>query len=201
MNLLLAFSVALKHSLRFEPAIAYQDLVGLVGHLDTFAKEAHDPELLKPVRHSIWKSAGMYLGVTFAESNPRKLIKRAKKPLGHLPLEILNHLSAYIEHCEKEDLLKSALHQGQLSKLIHFPHLTGLRSFADYLVNSVVALNEALTGAERVRDTPLPEAYSIAISQISWIYILVLPFQLVSLMSWIAIPGSIGEPSASILKC
>jgi ion channel-forming bestrophin family protein len=55
-------------------------------------------------------------------------------------------------------------------------------------------LNEALTGSERVRDTPLPEAYSIAISQISWIYILVLPFQLVSLMNWIAIPGSIGEP-------
>lgn len=116
LNLLLAFSVSLKHSLRFEPAIAYKDLVGLVGHLDTFAKEAHDPDLLKPPRHSIWKSAGMYLGITFAESNPRKLIKRAKKPLGHLPLEILNHLSAYIEHCEKEELLKSALHQGQLSK-------------------------------------------------------------------------------------
>jgi len=172
MNLLLAFSVSLKHSLRFEPAIAYKDLVGLVGHLDTFAKEAHDPDLLKPPHHSIWKSAGMYLGITFAESNPRKLIKRAKKPLGHLPLEILNHLSAYIEHCEKEELLKSALHQGQL-------------------INSVAALNEALTGSERVRDTPLPEAYSIAISQISWIYILVLPFQLVSLMNWIAIPGSI----------
>ncbi|KAF3406700.1 UPF0187 protein [Talaromyces pinophilus] len=172
LNLLLAFSVSLKHSLRFEPAIAYKDLVGLVGHLDTFAKEAHDPDLLKPPHHSIWKSAGMYLGITFAESNPRKLIKRAKKPLGHLPLEILNHLSAYIEHCEKEELLKSALHQGQL-------------------INSVAALNEALTGSERVRDTPLPEAYSIAISQISWIYILVLPFQLVSLMNWIAIPGSI----------
>ncbi|EEA24464.1 hypothetical protein TMatcc_007566 [Talaromyces marneffei ATCC 18224] len=172
LNLLLAFSVALKHGLRFEPAIAYQDLVGLVGHLDTFAKEAHDPELLNRPRHSFWKSVGMYLGITFAESNPRKLIKRAKKPLGHLSLEILNHLSAYIEHCDQEQLLKSALQQGQL-------------------INSVAALNEALTGSERVRDTPLPEAYSIAISQISWIYILVLPFQLVSLMDWIAIPGSI----------
>lgn len=59
-------------------------------------------------------------------------------------------------------------------------------------------MNEALTGSERVRDTPLPEAYSIAISQISWIYILVLPFQLVSLMNWIAIPGSIGEPPLSL---
>lgn len=120
MNLLLAFSVSLKHSLRFEPAIAYQDLVGLVGHLETFAKDAHDPELMTPPQKSIWKSIGTYLGVSFAESNPRKLIKRAKKPLGHLPLEILNHLSAYIDHCEKEELLKSALHQGQLSTFPFF---------------------------------------------------------------------------------
>jgi ion channel-forming bestrophin family protein len=61
------------------------------------------------------------------------------------------------------------------------------------LVSGVSSLNEVLTGSERVRDTPLPEAYCIAISQISWIYILALPFQLVSLMNWIAIPGSVGE--------
>lgn len=121
MNLILAFSISLKHSLRFEPAIAYKDLIGLVGHLDTFAREAHDPELMPSTRKSLWKSAGMYLGLTFAESNPRKMIKKAKKPLGHLPLEILNHLSAYIEHCEQEKLLPSALHQGQLSRLwLHF---------------------------------------------------------------------------------
>jgi ion channel-forming bestrophin family protein len=115
MNLLLAFSIALKHNLRFEPAIAYKDLVGLVGHLDTFAKDAHDPEFLKPHPKTVWKALGEYLGVSFAESNPRKLVKRAKKPLGHLSLEILNHLSAYIDHIEQEKLLPSALHQGQLS--------------------------------------------------------------------------------------
>lgn len=172
MNLILAFSIALKHNLRFEPAIAYKDLIGLVGHLDTFAKEAHDPELLKPHPKSLWKAAGEYLGISFAESNPRKMIKRAKKPLGHLSLEILNHLSAYLDHIEQEKLLPSALHQGQL-------------------ISGLVSMNEVLTGSERVRDTPLPEAYCIAISQISWIYILALPFQLVSLMKWVAIPGAI----------
>lgn len=54
-------------------------------------------------------------------------------------------------------------------------------------------LNEILTGTERVLDTPLPTAYSIAIAQIAWIYILVLPFQLYAVLSWITIPASIGK--------
>lgn len=54
-------------------------------------------------------------------------------------------------------------------------------------------LNEVLTGTERVLDTPLPTAYSIAIAQISWIYILVLPFQLYNALVWITIPASIGK--------
>ncbi|GMG52344.1 unnamed protein product [Aspergillus oryzae var. brunneus] len=115
MNLILAFAVALKHKLRFEPDIAYDDLAGLVGYLDTFAKDAHDRQRLQPQRKSLWKSTGEYLGVSFAESNPRKLVKRSKKPLGHLPLEILNHLSAYIDRCIANDTLNISLHQAQAS--------------------------------------------------------------------------------------
>ncbi|CAG8883286.1 unnamed protein product [Penicillium salamii] len=158
MNLILAFAVALKHKLRFEPDIAYEDLAGLAGHLDTFARDAHDRMV--------------YLGVSFAESNPRKYIKRSKKPLGHLPLEILNHISAYIDSCVANGTMVSTLHQGQA-------------------ITMVGTLNEVLTGMERVLDTPLPTAYSIAIAQISWIYILVLPFQLFNALSWITIPASI----------
>jgi hypothetical protein len=116
MNLILAFAVALKHKLRFEPDIAYEDLAGLVGHLDTFAKEAHDRTNLQPPKKSSWKAFGEYLGVSFAESNPRKLVKRSKKPLGHLPLEILNHLSAYIDRCIANGTLSVTLHQSQASK-------------------------------------------------------------------------------------
>lgn len=116
INLLLAFAVSLKHCLRFEPDIAYKDLIGLVGHLDTFAKEAHDPAMVEPRKKTPWKATGEYLGVSFAESNPRKLIKRATKPLGHLPLEILLYLSAYIDDCVNKGTLPSSIHQGQLSK-------------------------------------------------------------------------------------
>lgn len=55
----------------------------------------------------------------------------------------------------------------------------------------MATLNEVLTGTERVLDTPLPTAYSIAISQIAWIYVLVLPFQLYNALEWITIPASL----------
>ncbi|KAI9924452.1 hypothetical protein MW887_007079 [Aspergillus wentii] len=172
MNLILAFAVSLKHKLRFEPDVAYEDLAGLIGYLDTFAKEAHDRERLQPPRKSMWKSAGEYLGISFAESNPRKLIKRSKKPLGHLPLEILNHMAAYIDSCIANNTLSVSLHQGQA-------------------ISALATLNEVLTGTERVLDTPLPVAYTIAISQIAWIYVMVLPFQLYNTLQWVTIPGSI----------
>lgn len=118
MNLILAFAVALKHKLRFEPDIAYEDLVGLIGHLNTFAREAHDRDSMRSPSKTPWKSVGEYLGFSFARSNPRKLIKRSKKPLGHLPLEILNHLSAYIDTCVKNGTLGPAQYQGQASKSV-----------------------------------------------------------------------------------
>ncbi|KAL4883314.1 Bestrophin, RFP-TM, chloride channel-domain-containing protein [Aspergillus karnatakaensis] len=172
INLIIAFAVALKHKLRFEPDVGYDDLAGLVGYLDTFAKDAHDREVIAPRRRTMWKAAGEYLGVSFAESNPRKLVKRSKKPLGHLPLEILNHISAYID---------STIHNGTLSISLH----------QSQAITYLAQLNEVVTGTERVLDTPLPAAYSIAIAQIAWIYVLVLPFQLYDSLGWVTIPGSI----------
>lgn len=63
------------------------------------------------------------------------------------------------------------------------------------IVSAVATLNEVLTGTERVLETPLPAAYTIAISQITWVYVLLLPFQLFSYLGWITIPGSIGNNS------
>src|SRR5205809_6457833 len=51
-------------------------------------------------------------------------------------------------------------------------------------------MNEVLTGTERILSTPLPLAYGIAISQITWVYIILLPFQLYTALGWITIPGT-----------
>jgi putative membrane protein len=111
LNLLVAFAVSLKHKLRFEPYAGYEDLAGLIGHLDTFAKAATTPETVLHQKPSTLKAWGEYLGVSFAESNPRKLLKKANKPLGNLPLEVLTYLASYIDETVEAGLLKIPMQQ------------------------------------------------------------------------------------------
>ena len=54
-----------------------------------------------------------------------------------------------------------------------------------------MAINDVLTGTERVLNTPLPIEHSIAIEQITWVYILLLPFQLYKPLGWVTISGTL----------
>ena len=175
LNLIGAFALALKHKLRFEPFANYEDLIHLIGNLSTFAQDAQD--LAPPPQgrnKSMIKRVGEYLGLTFAESNPRKLLKDArarKKNLGNLPLEILSYLSSYMQSIIANKTYDNGPLQGMA-------------------MSNIASLNEILTQTERVLNTPLPIAYTIAISQITWAYVLLLPFQLVKPLDWVAIPGT-----------
>lgn len=171
LNLINAFAVALKHRLRFEPAIEYPDLQPLVSHLQTFAGAA-DQSKLRLHMETPWHEAAKYLGVSFALSNPRKILKRSKDNLGNLPLEILSYLASYIETLVRQGLLSSTAYQGNA-------------------LGSISTLASILTGTERITNTPLPIAYSISISQITWVYVMALPFQLYKNLGWITIPGTV----------
>jgi putative membrane protein len=107
LNLIVAFSVALKHRLRFEPYTMYGDLNGLVEHLDTFAKHATSADLPVEKKDSGIRSLGKYLGVSFAEENPMKYVKKTSKPLGNLPLEITSYLGAYLDELVDNGQLKT----------------------------------------------------------------------------------------------
>lgn len=117
LNMIVAFACSVKHKLRFEPGIDYDDLKERIGYLDTFARAA-EADIPKQRQHAKVKAVGEYLGVSFAESNPRKRVKQSKKPLGNLPLEILNHLSAYVHSICDNETLKIGLYQNQASKFI-----------------------------------------------------------------------------------
>lgn len=169
LNLVSAFAVSLKHKLRFEPGMHHKDLQHAIAHLDTYAKGADQPE---PKKQNIFKTAGQFLGVPMAESNPRKLIKKASVPIGNLPLEILSHLSAYMKTIYDNGTFKVSIYQTQS-------------------LNAITTMNDVLTGTDRILNTPLPIAYSIAISQITWVYILLLPFQLYKSLGWVTIPASV----------
>ena len=176
LNLVVAFAVALKHKLRFEPYTCYEDISNLIAHLDTFAKTAtqEEPDKAQKVfkKRGFFKSVGEYLGVSFAESNPRKALKRAGRPLGNLPLEILSYLASFTDELVANGQLPVPMQQ-------------------TLAYNNISALNDVLTGTDRVLNTPLPVAYAIAIAQITWVYILLLPFQLLNQLGWITIPATV----------
>ncbi|KAK7403481.1 hypothetical protein QQX98_010760 [Neonectria punicea] len=174
MNLVVAFSIALKHTLRFEPYSNYPDLQHLIGHLNTFAKDAivAEPDLPLTRRKNFFKSTGEYLGVSFAASNPRKALKRTTQHLGNLPLEILNHLAVTLD-----DLVDNGQLPVPMQQTVAYNHIN--------------ILNDVMVGCERVLGTPLPIAYSIAISQITFVYVILLPFQLIDTLGWIAIPATV----------
>ncbi|KAK5655689.1 hypothetical protein OQA88_5622 [Cercophora sp. LCS_1] len=178
LNLLVAFAVSLKHKLRFEPYTCYEDISHLVAHLDTFARAATEaePEKAHKVfrKPGFFKATGEYLGISFAESNPRKMVKKAGHPLGNLPLEILSYLAGLTDEFVANGQLSIAMHQTMA-------------------YNNIIALNDVLTGTDRVLNTPLPIAYAIAIAQITWVYILLLPFQLLAVFGnpYITIPATV----------
>lgn len=170
MNLIAAFSVAVMHRLRFEPAVNYPDIEHLIAPITrTTLAGCADQSKLQRKELSATKRLGEYLGLTFAFSNPRKLIKRSEDNLGNLPHEILIHLSAYFE-------------KAMASKQIYGPN--------KFFWNDVRTMAEILTGVERISNTPLPLAYTICISQITWMYIMALPFQLARRLGWVTIPAT-----------
>jgi ion channel-forming bestrophin family protein len=112
LNLIVAFAIALKHRLRFEPYTSlYKDLGGFVGHLETFAGTATEADLPTLPNTGFWRSTGIYLGLPFAETNPQRAIKSSDMPLGNLPLEILTYLGAFVDHMVETGQLKVPMQQ------------------------------------------------------------------------------------------
>ena len=56
------------------------------------------------------------------------------------------------------------------------------------MTNALSSMVDCLTSFERIRNTPIPLAYSIHLQQTLTLYILSLPFQLVSTVKWGTIP-------------
>ncbi|KIJ43161.1 hypothetical protein M422DRAFT_779860 [Sphaerobolus stellatus SS14] len=88
----------------------------------------------------------------------------------NVPLEITMFLHSYVAF-----VLRSGLAQPAVASAL----ITNLSSFQDTVAN-----------LERVRNTPIPFAYQAHLRMSLWIYLAVLPFQVVSTMKWMTIPGT-----------
>ncbi|KAF8472562.1 Bestrophin, RFP-TM, chloride channel-domain-containing protein [Kalaharituber pfeilii] len=179
VNLIIAYAQAVKHKLRYEPEYDYADLKPYIDHLDTYAKDAHNGDVPARMHIDVAKKGfdtwAKYLGVPFFETNPKQALKPCAKAgihHGNLPLEIMNYISSYTYAVIENGTMPASVIQCQV-----YSCLTGML--------------ESFGGCERVLQTPLPIAYNIAISQITWLYVMALPFQLFPRLGWVTIPGTI----------
>ena len=104
------------HRLRFEPYIDYDDLRGYVDYLNTYAREANIGVDTRHTKTGKLKRFGQILGLSFAKDNPRAQLKKATRPVGNLPLEILIHIQAYFDSVFENKTLSVAVYQQQSSK-------------------------------------------------------------------------------------
>jgi ion channel-forming bestrophin family protein len=170
----IGFAIATKYRLRRQWGYEYPDLVPYIQNLDTFARRAYIKD--GPLHEEHWSSlrrVAVDFGIPGARPDPCARTCKGTKYHGNLPVEILEYLSAFIEILISSGRMPSVPVQIQV-------------------LNALALFTDCVTGMERVLGTPLPLAYRIAISQISWIYILALPFQLVTYLGWVAIPGTLG---------
>lgn len=247
INLLQAFPVAVKHFLRGEPGVYYEDLYPLVSFLPRYAngvpnlddrlplwhtdeakraleaeaahhdrdqtavdekdgsrpsstfkksrKDNFDPEAalpsiecdipLKPARNPPKTTLYDFIPLLrFARWAVRRILRRAlpgeqrrrkKKQYGtivesNVPLEISLFLSNYSAFLMRNGLLQPAI--------------------ATAITNNLGSLQDTLSQLERICNTPLPFAYQAHLRMSLWLYLLFLPFQIVTNFRWVTIPGT-----------
>ncbi|KAJ3041510.1 hypothetical protein HDV00_009306 [Rhizophlyctis rosea] len=93
---------------------------------------------------------------------------KAKKNIENMPLELSFHIAAYVARCRKADLIDAAM--------------------STSMTNALSGMIDCLSSFERIRNSPIPLAYSIHLKQTLMLYLISLPFQLVSKLYWGTIP-------------
>ncbi|KAJ7093443.1 UPF0187-domain-containing protein [Mycena belliarum] len=102
----------------------------------------------------------------------RKAAKKRKGPLAesNVPLEITIYLSAYLAYLLRNGWLTPALATG--------------------LMNNIASLQDTMSNLDRIGSTPLPFAYQAHLRMSLWLYLFLLPFQVVSSFGYLCIPGT-----------
>jgi putative membrane protein len=170
INLLLGFAIATKHYLREEP-VKIDDIKPFISNSD---RNSPGVQILVGSNEDYFSETTNSSTGTFGD----KFIKNLKKLLPtfdstskinhNLPYELTLYISSYI-------------HRQHVKK-------TTDDATIGILYSNLNSLTECLTSFERILRSPIPLAYAIHLTQVTWIYCLSLPFQLIEDLEWITIP-------------
>jgi putative membrane protein len=163
IGLLLGFAVAVKHYLREEYDFKY--VKPYIGHIP----RKDEPGMTYKDQSEAQAQVPLLVPLLDSSSQVALEMGVARFPgFVNYPLEICNHIAAYLFHIKTKDILDSSIYGTAQSALL--------------------SLVDALSGLERIRRTPMPVAYSLHLSHILFLYLIMMPFQLIKPFGWEAIP-------------
>ncbi|RHZ79793.1 hypothetical protein Glove_140g125 [Diversispora epigaea] len=163
INLLLGFAIATKHFLREEQGCDHQDLKPYITNIHSELTEfsaKRNSKIQNKKKSSFLNSIFKFFGKD-SEIDANLIANK------NLPLEISLYISSYIT-TQKE---RGSTDDASIS----------------ILYANLCTLVDCLTNLERVLRSPIPLAYAIHLTQVTWLYCLSLPFQLVADLGWITI--------------
>jgi len=116
------------------------------------------------------KQAELLLDEKAAEARTMK--KKYKKVYSgsNIPLECVLHISNWIGALQRRKTIDATI--------------------AGKLLDANASLADALSGLERVLTTPLPFSYALHLKHVTWLYLTILPFQLLPTLGYLTIPAT-----------
>ncbi|KAI9294713.1 hypothetical protein K502DRAFT_324684 [Neoconidiobolus thromboides FSU 785] len=150
LDLLIAYPVAIKHYLRSEYGTEFNDLKHLIAHLPRYSV----PSSLEPIVIDLPDKIN-------DPNNELEMIQKNEEEVSstNLPIEIAFCISTFIAEYAGKNQLAPPVNSVMIAN-----------------INSLI---DSLSGFERILRTPIPTAYSVHLSQITWLFCLTLPFQLI----------------------
>ncbi|KAJ7844174.1 Bestrophin, RFP-TM, chloride channel-domain-containing protein [Mycena leptocephala] len=97
----------------------------------------------------------------------------------NVPLEITIYLNRSARLLPTQTIAHNLLRNGYLQPAL-----------ATGLMNNIASLQDTLSNLDRIGNTPLPFAYQAHLRMSLWLYLLLLPFQIVSFLHYLIIPGT-----------
>ncbi|KAJ1344507.1 hypothetical protein BSLG_000031 [Batrachochytrium salamandrivorans] len=166
-NLILAYAVSVKHHLREESGHKFEDLHNLLIHLPDYRPGTFHP----PLEISHWKSLVTFL---LTQSLVASEVINQSAALNVAPIYLIS-------------LLLFLTPPLLLTHHFYFTDQADIPTFTAMTV-AISGMVDCLSNFERIRNCPIPLAYSIHLKQTLFVYLLALPFQLVIGMGWATIP-------------
>ncbi|KAJ7582805.1 Bestrophin, RFP-TM, chloride channel-domain-containing protein [Mycena floridula] len=199
LHLSVAFVYSVKHYLRGEDGLKWDDFNGLLpawftpgGHLSHSYAATRDTSVAPSIDEN-WGTRVTSEGTVRADATKRIRVKRSKRQLADHSTPLLNDNHHAVHFHEEASMPLPLIIAHELNRIIFHFRREGLLETvgpagANAMSQIIQSMVDQLTAMERVANTPIPISYGIHLKQCVTLYLFALPMTLVHELGWMTVP-------------